>query len=53
MKLYKVLRRIDGRLVSPFQNYEYEPGREYICVDFDPDPEEDCSRGYYATGLMA
>ena len=50
-KLYKVLIRNDGRLVSPFQNYEYEPGKEYICVDFDPDPEENCSRGYYATGI--
>ena len=51
-KLYKVLRRDDdGKLVSPFQDYEYEPGKEYICVDFDPDPEEDCSRGYYATGI--
>jgi len=51
-KLYKVLRRDDdGKLVSPFQDYEYEPGKEYICVDFDPDPEENCSRGYYATGI--
>jgi len=51
MKLYKVLKHIDGKLFSPFQNYEYEPGREYICVDFDPNPAEDCSRGYYATGI--
>jgi hypothetical protein len=51
MKLYKVLRHIDGKLFSPFQNYEYEPGREYICVDFDPNPAEDCSRGYYATDI--
>ena len=50
-KLYKVLIRNDGRLVSPFQNYEYEPGKEYICVDFDPDPGVECSRGYYATGI--
>ena len=51
MKLYKVLKHIDGKLFSPFQNYEYEPGREYICVDFDPNPAEDCSRGYYATDI--
>ena len=51
MKLYKVLIRRDGKLFSPFQNYEYEPGREYICVDFDPNPAEDCSRGYYATDI--
>ena len=52
MKLYKVLRRDDdGKLFSPFQGYEYEPGREYICVDFNPNPAEDCSRGYYATDI--
>ena len=51
MKLYKVLKHIDGKLFSQFQNYEYEPGREYICVDFDPNPAEDCSRGYYATDI--
>jgi hypothetical protein len=51
MKLYKVLRHIDGKLFSPFQSYEYEPGREYICVDFDSNPGEGCSRGYYATGI--
>lgn len=51
MKLYKVLRHIDGKLFSPFQNYEYEPGEEYVCADFDPSLEKDCSRGYYATGI--
>jgi len=51
-KLYKVLRRDDdGKLVSPFQKYEYEAGREYICEDFDSNPSNDCSRGYYATGI--
>ncbi len=50
MKLYKVLRR-DGRLFGPFQKYEYEAGREYICEDFDSNPSNDCSRGYYATGI--
>ncbi len=51
MKLYKVLGRVNGKLFSPFQGHEYEPGREYICVDFDPNPAEDCSRGYYATDI--
>ena len=51
MKLYKVLRHIDGKLFSPFQSYEYEPGEEYVCADFDPSLEKDCSRGYYATGI--
>ena len=50
-KLYKVLRRVNGKLVSPFQGHEYEPGKEYICVDFDSNPGEGCSRGYYATGI--
>lgn len=37
MKFYKVLViRCDGKLVSPFRQYEYEPGKEYICEDFDP-----------------
>lgn len=51
MKLYKVLIRREGKLVSPFQYHEYEPGKEYVCTDFDPNPENDCSRGYYATDI--
>ena len=52
LNLYKVLKRAnDGRLVSPFQNVEYRLGRRYVCSDFDPDPDADCSRGYYATGI--
>jgi len=50
-KLYKVLCRINGKLLSPFQGYEYEPYKEYVCADFNPNPEEDCSCGYYATGI--
>ena len=38
MKLYKVLKHIDGKLVSPFQGHEYEPGRKYVCADFDFNP---------------
>jgi hypothetical protein len=51
MKLYKVLIRRDGKLFSPFQNYEYEPGKEYICTDFDSNPSKDCSNGFYAVGI--
>ena len=51
MKLYKVLIRRDGKLFSPYQNYKYEPGKEYLCVDFDSDPGKDCSCGYYAIGI--
>jgi hypothetical protein len=51
LKLYKVLKRVDGKLISPFQGYEYEPGKKYVCENFDPDPSEDCSHGLYATGI--
>jgi hypothetical protein len=50
-KLYKVLIKRDGKLLSPFQEYEYEPGKEYICVDFDFNSSNECSHGYYATGI--
>jgi hypothetical protein len=49
--MYKVLKRVDGRLLSPFQNYEYEVGKEYVCEDFDSNPENVCSQGLYATSI--
>jgi hypothetical protein len=49
--MYKVLKRNNGRLLSPFQNYEYEPGKGYVCPNFDEDKTEDCSHGYYATEI--
>ena len=45
---YKVLA---SGMRSPFQNFVYEAGKEYVCEDFDPDPAHDCSRGFYATGI--
>jgi len=51
MKLYKVLKRVSGRLRSPFQDYEYKPGKEYTCKNFNADVEVGCSYGYYATEL--
>ena len=48
MKLYKVLNK---DLTSPFQNFQFEIGKEYSCLDFDEDITKDCSRGYYATDL--
>ena len=51
MNLYKVLNKQNGILVSPFRNFEYEPGKEYVCDDFDTNTKHDCSRGYYATGI--
>jgi len=46
--LYKVLT---ADMQSPFQEFPYELEREYICEDFDPNPERDCSRGFYATAI--
>ena len=52
MQLYKVLRRNDGKLLSPFQSYEYRVGERYDCADkFDTDKSRDCSTGYYATDI--
>jgi hypothetical protein len=46
--LYKVL---DDGLKSPYKGFVFEQGKEYVCEDFDDDPEIDCSRGFYATGI--
>ena len=51
MKLYKVLERTNGNLVSPIQKYKYEPGEEYSCPTLDMDRSHDCSTGFYATGI--
>jgi len=48
MKRYKVLK--EG-MISPFQNFKYEIGKKYVCKDFDDDKNEDCSNGFYATGI--
>ena len=47
MKLLKVLNK---DLKSPFRDFPFEIGREYICEDFDNSNEE-CSRGFYATDI--
>ena len=44
MKLYKVLN-VD--LTSPYQGYQFELGKKYVCDDFDTSDEE-CSKGFYA-----
>ena len=51
--MYKVLKRdlTDGKLYSPFQKFEYHPGHEYNCDNFDPNPNIGCSRGFYATDV--
>ena len=47
MKLYKVLN-VD--LTSPYQGFEFELGKTYVCDDFDTSDEE-CSNGFYAVGF--
>jgi len=45
MRLYKVL---NTDLLSPFQSFQFEIGKEYICDDFD-ESDVECSSGFYAT----
>ncbi len=45
---YKVLSE---DLKSPFQSYKYKIGKEYHCKNFDNNPNNQCSKGYYATNI--
>ena len=47
MKLYKVL---NVYLTSPYQGFEFELGKTYVCDDFDTSDDE-CSNGFYAVGF--
>ena len=47
MKLLKVLNK---DLKSPYQDFQFEIGKEYHCENFDTSDEE-CSRGFYATDI--
>jgi hypothetical protein len=44
MKLLKVLNK---DLTSPYQGFEFELGKRYVCDDFDTSDNE-CSKGFYA-----
>jgi len=44
MKLLKVLNK---DLTSPYQGFEFELGKKYVCNDFDTSDNE-CSKGFYA-----
>ncbi len=44
MKLYKVLNK---DLTSPYQGFQFELGKKYVCDDFDTSDNE-CSKGFYA-----
>jgi len=45
------LKVLNPGLISPYQNFQYEIGKRYICKDFNDDPSVDCSRGFYATDI--
>ena len=56
MKKYKVLRLVNGELISPHQNYHYGKledvlGKKMVCEDFDDDKNEECSTRFYATDI--
>jgi hypothetical protein len=48
-KLYKAL---NSYLKIPYQDFQIEVGKNYNCEDFDEDPKNDCSRGFYAKDLI-
>lgn len=47
----KKLKVLNADMTSPFQNFKYERGKEYVCEDFDSDPNKDCAPGFYATDV--
>jgi len=56
MKKYKVLRVVNGELISPYQDYNYGKvedvlGKKMVCEDFDDNENEDCSIRFYATDI--
>jgi len=51
MELYKVLLNKEGKLISPYQKFEFEQNKKYVCIDFDTNVNNDCSTGFYATGV--
>ena len=56
MKKYKVLKLEEGKLISPYQNYEYGKiedvlGKKIVCEDFDNDINKECSKRFYATDV--
>jgi len=47
----KKLKVLNANLTSPFRNFKYKIGKEYTCKDFDDNPNNDCSNGFYATDV--
>jgi hypothetical protein len=46
-----LLKVVNADLTSPCQGFQFEVGKKYVCPDFDPDPRNDCSNGFYATEI--
>jgi hypothetical protein len=42
---------VKPNLTSPFKGFQFEVGKKYVCPDFDPDPCNECSYGFYATKI--
>ena len=56
MKKYKVLRLVNGDLISPFKDYNYGKmedalGKEMVCGSFDTDKDTECGKRFYATSI--
>jgi hypothetical protein len=47
----KKLKVLNANLTSPFQNFKYEIGKEYVCDNFDTNKNDTCSNGFYATDI--
>jgi len=46
-----LLKVLDENMQSPFREFKYEVDKWYHCKNFDENPAEDCSYGFYATGI--
>jgi hypothetical protein len=46
-----LLKVVNADLTSPFKRFQFEVGKKYVCTDFDPDPRNECSNGFYATEI--
>jgi hypothetical protein len=46
-----LLKVVNANLTSPFKGFQFKVGKKYVCPDFDPDPRNECSNGFYATEI--
>ena len=47
----KKLKVLNSNLTSPFKEFKYELGKQYVCENFNSDPTQDCAEGFYATDI--